>query len=65
MAVGIDNILSVTTSRYYSPNGVCIHGTGIEPDRTIEMSYENMVTDINKGIGNDIQLNEAVKFLAK
>ncbi len=65
MAVGANNILSVTTSRYYSPNGVCIHGTGIEPDRTIEMSYENMITDINKGIGNDIQLKEAVKYLTK
>ena len=65
MAVGVNNILSVTTSRYYSPNGVCIHGIGIEPDRVVEMSYENMVTDINKGIGNDIQLKEAVKYLTK
>lgn len=65
MSVGMNNVLSVTISRYYSPNGVCIHGTGIEPDRMIEMSYENMITDINKGIGNDIQLKEAVKHLTK
>ncbi len=30
--------IKITTSRYYTPSGVCIHGVGIEPD--IELEYE-------------------------
>ena len=38
---GIQNLsdgsgAKMTTSRYYTPNGVCIQGKGIEPDITLE-----------------------------
>jgi len=45
----------LTTSKYFTPNGVCIHGTGIEPDIEVELDvdayYEN---------GTDNQLDAAI-----
>ena len=32
--------LKVTTSKYYTPNGENIHGTGIEPDITVEIPQD-------------------------
>ena len=29
--------MSVTTAKYYSPNGVCIQDIGIEPDIAVEL----------------------------
>lgn len=33
-------MLKITTEAYYTPNGVCVHGTGIEPDEIVELSEE-------------------------
>ena len=63
--VGFNDILSVTVSRYYSPKGVCIHGTGIEPDSVVEMSYDKISQNKDGGIGDDIQLKAAVDYLTK
>ena len=32
--------LKLTTSEYYTPAGICIHGKGIEPDLTVEYDAE-------------------------
>ncbi len=32
--------IQLTTERYYTPNGVCIHGTGITPDVEVELAGE-------------------------
>lgn len=32
--------ISMTIAKYYSPNGVCIHGVGIEPDITVSLPEE-------------------------
>ncbi len=32
--------LKLTTDRYYTPGGTCIHGTGITPDVVVELSDE-------------------------
>lgn len=32
--------LKLTTSEYYTPEGICIHGKGIEPDLTVEYDAE-------------------------
>lgn len=48
--------LKITTSEYYTPSGVCIHGTGIEPDVEIEYDAE---------AGEDNQLQAAVEYLTK
>lgn len=45
--------LSVTTARYYTPNGKCIHETGIEPNYITEQTYD------------DAQLDKAVELLKK
>lgn len=40
-----ESAVKLTTSSYYTPNGVCIHGTGIAPDVEVELDtdafYEN------------------------
>lgn len=39
--------LKVTSSKYYTPSGICIHGVGIEPDQTVEydrtLEYDNQL----------------------
>ena len=57
--------MKVTTARYYTPSGECIHGIGIEPDVEIELD-ENAVT--RYGINNlphdhDAQLQKAIELL--
>ena len=55
--------LSLTTSKYYSPNGVCIHGTGIEPDIIVEANDSAQISDL--AVEDDIQLQKALEILNK
>ena len=48
------SMLKVTTAHWYTPNGNTINGVGIEPDKVVEMTYE----DINAG--RDPQLDAAL-----
>lgn len=57
--------LKVTTARYYTPGGECIHGIGIEPHVAVELD-EDAVT--RYGINNlpheqDAQLQKAIELL--
>ena len=57
--------LKVTTARYYTPSGECIHEVGIEPHVTVELD-EDAVTMY--GINNlphekDAQLQKAIELL--
>lgn len=52
--------IKITVSEYYTPSGVCIHGTGIEPDIKVELDYDKYLED-----GTDNQLDAAVDFLLK
>ena len=57
--------MKVTTARYYTPSGECIHGAGIEPDIEVELD-EDAVT--RYGINNlphdhDAQLQRAIQVL--
>jgi len=45
--------IKVTIAEYYTPNGVCIDGIGIEPDKKVEQV----------SIKKDSQLEEAIKVL--
>lgn len=56
MGLGDGTALKLTVSHYYTPNGVCIHGVGIEPDVVIEL-------DVDGNIDN--QLEEALKVVMK
>ena len=61
-----ETAVKVTISSYYTPNGVNIHGSGIEPDITVslEEEYQNMrIEDI--GFENDLQLQKAIEELIK
>ena len=55
MGLSDGSAIKVTTSRYYTPNGVCIHGVGITPDIVVEQDDTE----------NDNQLDTAVEFLLK
>lgn len=60
--VGEEEILSVTESRYFTPNGVCIHDTGISPDEEILMNeelYHNLDT---LSLDEDAQLKRAIAW---
>ena len=46
--------IKLTSAKYYTPSGVCIHGTGIEPDQTVEYDRE---------AEEDNQLQAAVDYL--
>ncbi|MEA1975044.1 MAG: S41 family peptidase [Bacillota bacterium] len=56
--------IKLTTSQYFTPNGECIHGIGIEPDVTIEMldSYYEIEKPTDE---DDIQLQKAIEILEK
>lgn len=56
--------LKVTISRYFTPSGVCIHGTGIKPDIEVDVpaDYKNYpVSQIPRD--KDIQLKSAIEAL--
>ena len=64
MSMG-DSMLSVTIARYYTPNGVCIHGEGIEPDIKVEMDPEKSARLSSLEMPDDEQLQAAIDFINK
>ena len=57
--------MKVTTARYYTPSGECIHGIGIEPDVEVELDADAVT---RYGINNlphenDAQLQRAIEVL--
>ena len=63
------SIVKLTTSRYYTPNGTCIDGIGIEPDVEIEAAEDFVMPDFNDedaviDIEKDVQLKKALEVLA-
>ena len=58
--------LSLTTEQYFTPSGKNIHKKGINPDEKVELSDAAMKKTIPQlSYGEDTQLQEAVKKLAK
>lgn len=53
--------LSITTSKYFTPNGVCIHDIGIEPDIFVEADEDFVLTE--SAIEDDIQLQRAIEII--
>ncbi len=57
--------MSMTIAKYYSPNGICIHGVGIEPDYAVSLDekyagyYASSVPE-----EDDTQLKKAVEVLS-
>ena len=50
--------VKITSSKYYSPNGVNIHGVGIEPDIEVKWDYERYKED-----GSDNQIEAAINYI--
>lgn len=54
--------IKMTVSRYFTPDGICIHGEGIEPDVEVDLAEELK----NKPVlerDEDVQLNEAIRVI--
>ncbi|MBE7028475.1 MAG: S41 family peptidase [Ruminococcaceae bacterium] len=58
-----DGLISVTISRYYTPKGECIHGTGITPDIIASMPLEKTAKLTSLDPNDDEQLMAAIKHL--
>lgn len=56
--------VKLTTSHYYTPSGVCIHGIGIEPDVTVELE-EGLESELIEMRDHDNQIDAAVEVLMK
>lgn len=56
--------MSMTVSKYYTPNGISIHEKGVEPDIEVklpEIYNDSYISDIPKA--EDTQLNKAIEVL--
>lgn len=58
--------MSLTTAKYYTPSGVCIHGVGIEPDYVVDApeKYKNGYASMIPR-DEDVQLNKALDILGE
>lgn len=55
--------MSVTTAKYFTPSGVCIHGIGIEPDIEVLPTSKKAVSEMD--ISEDTQLKKALEVLSR
>ena len=55
--------MSVTTSKYFTPSGVCIHGIGIEPDVEVASDSDKSVSEME--LSEDVQLQKALELLGE
>ncbi len=53
--------MSITTAKYFTPSGVCIHKIGIEPDIKIEQIGDKSISDMT--LSEDVQLKKAIEVL--
>lgn len=55
----------LTVAKYYTPSGVCIDGTGIEPDIEVKLPDGVVYADLEEKPESDTQLEAAVEYLGK
>lgn len=53
--------LTITSAKYYTPSGECIHEKGIEPDVSVVLNNEKSVSSLE--YQEDLQLQKAVEIL--
>ncbi len=63
--LGDGSAVSITTSKYYSPNGISIHGIGIEPDVFVELPKELKMSITQIKEEEDSQLQKAIEVVKK
>lgn len=62
--LGDGTAIKLTTSRYYIPSGICIHGEGIKPDVEVELD-EDLKGKAEVELSEDNQLSAAIEALRK
>lgn len=55
--------MSVTTAKYFTPDGVCIHGIGIEPDIEVLPTSTKAISEME--LSEDAQLEKALELLSR
>ena len=55
--------VKVTIARYYTPNGISIHGEGITPDYIVEVDRETAMMAARLTWEEDVQLQKAVEVM--
>ncbi|MBR4720609.1 MAG: S41 family peptidase [Clostridia bacterium] len=55
--------MSVTTAKYYTPSGVCIHDIGIEPDIEVLPGSKKAISELS--LSEDTQLQKALEVLSR
>ncbi len=55
--------VKTTIARYYTPNGICIHGDGITPDYIVDMSDEDTANLSSLSFEEDEQFKKAIELL--
>ncbi|MCI8405270.1 MAG: S41 family peptidase [Clostridia bacterium] len=56
--------ISITSAKYYTPKGICIHDIGIEPDIVVEMPEEYKDESISMiERSEDVQLQKAIEII--
>lgn len=55
--------MSVTTAKYFSPNGICIHEKGIQPDIAVPLLSDKPIESLS--LAEDSQLSRAISVLAE
>ncbi|MEM7276540.1 MAG: S41 family peptidase [Pseudomonadota bacterium] len=65
MPLSNGNAIKLTTSRYFTPDGVSIHGLGIAPDFEVPLDDEQTQLDLraSRALVEDVQLDRALKIL--
>lgn len=53
--------ISITTAKYYTPSGVCIHDIGIEPDVEVLPNSKKAISEME--LSEDTQLQKALEIL--
>lgn len=62
--LGDGTAVKITTSRYYTPSGECIHGTGITPDIVLEYDFLGGEDD-SYSVEYDNQIQKALEVLGE
>lgn len=63
--LGDETALRLTTAKYYTPSGECIHGTGVSPDVEIDLPQGSTFSQNDTEIENDTQLDAAINEMKK
>lgn len=63
LSIGDGSGVKITSAKYYTPSGVCIHDIGIEPDYVVELP-EDLRTKLTLTKEEDTQLQKAVEVIS-